>query len=158
MIIGMASDSQEADDIVQEAFTRAFLNLKKFKFKSEFKTWLISIAINLARNHLRKRRHFIEFDEKKVEDIRDYHGDGHEDQPSEEILAAFLKDLDREAAKLPEMQRMVFLLRIQQEKSIKETAVFLTITEGTVKSHLNRVVTRFRKKFGDRYKTVFGEQ
>ena len=141
VVYGVVRNPEDARDLAQEAFVKAFKNLDRFRLESKFYTWLCRIAINLGIDHQRKMKHrsHDEFD-----DERAVGGDAvvvelssrtsspaanvAQKQLNERILAAF--------DALPEDQRKVVVLRELDELSYKEIAEVLEVAEGTVMSRL----------------------
>ena len=138
-------DDSEAEDVVQEAYVRAFTNLGEFRGEARLSTWLTRIVINEALGRQRQRRPTIE-----LKDI-----DGMNDQGESRVifLPSAGRDADPEAAAtraevrrlieravdgLPEPFRVVFVLRDMEEMSIEETASQLGLRPETVKTRLHR--------------------
>lgn len=144
-VIGrMLSSPQEAEDIVQETFVRVYQHRQSFNFKHCFSTWIYTIALNLARNELRKRKKF------KFYDITEMQGNEAEfavemDLPSK--LPEVLKDAVKN---LPEKYRTAFILRDVQEMPYEEVAKALSVPLGTVKSRVNRARVILREKLQPR--------
>jgi RNA polymerase sigma-70 factor (ECF subfamily) len=130
-----ARDREEARDLSQEAFLKAFIHLKNFDGRSTFYTWFYRILVNLCLDFKRrqKRAPADEFDE-TVE---------HQLDPSHELAANSALEA------LPAKQRTVFILRNHQGMSIKEIAETLQTAEGTVKVHLHRAVTALRHSLAE---------
>lgn len=106
----------EADELCQQTFVKAFRLLKQFRFESQFKTWLMSIALNLCRNELRKKH-------RDFEELTPSLSDGsfekrEETEESSERTFNLKKALDQ----LPLKQKEVVLLRVNEEMSFKEIA------------------------------------
>ena len=141
LVYGMVRNQEDARDLTQDAFVKAYDNLHRFRLESSFYTWIYRIASNVAIDFLRKqkRRGTTEFDEQIA--ARD--GDGgiaeqhHQDSPSRTLerkrLYARIMDAMQE---LPEDQRQVILLRELEGLSYKEIAAVMEVPEGTVMSRL----------------------
>jgi len=151
----MIGNPADAEDIVQDAFVKAFRKLDSFRGGSEFYTWFYRLLANGCLDHLRRRglvRRIFRFsspapdggeDIDPLEHAPDTHPAssplaGYE---SKEAAAAIRKAL----AALPERQRAVFLLRHNEDMKTSEVAEVLGISEGAVKSHLARAVAGLRK-------------
>jgi RNA polymerase sigma-70 factor (ECF subfamily) len=127
-----------ADDVVQEAFLRAWRSLDRFELGRPFAPWVCRIAANLALNHVRSpeaREDPLEHDRLQAR--------GTSDDP----LAALLdgeaqRVLDDAIARLPAEQRAVFVLRAVEEMSYREIAEALELSMGTVMSRLFRARER----------------
>lgn len=141
MVYGMIRNREDARDITQEAFVKAYRNLASFRLEASFYTWLYRIAMNLAIDFTRKRkrRETAGFDESIAQrdddgGIADVH---HEDSPSRALERKQLFDQIMTAMeKLPDDQRQVILLREMEGLAYKEIAEVMGIPEGTVMSRL----------------------
>lgn len=140
-------DREEAKDLSQEAFLRAFTHLKTFDSRSSFYTWFYRILVNLCLDYRRraKRVSWAPFDEKAAQIAeRESAPDNH---PLELEVSA--RQLSRKVGAalegLPPKQRAAFLLRNHQGLSIQEIAKVMRTAEGTVKVHLHRAVLALRQ-------------
>jgi RNA polymerase sigma-70 factor, ECF subfamily len=141
MVYGMVRNREDARDLTQEAFVKAYRSLDTFRLESSFYTWLYRIAMNLAIDFVRKRRRresggFDEGIASRDEDgaIADVHN---EEGPSrqlerKQLFARIMDAMD----KLPEDQRQVILLRELEGLQYKEISEVMGIPEGTVMSRL----------------------
>ena len=141
MIAGMVRDREEAHDLTQDAFVKAFRNLDRFRLEASFYTWLYRIAKNLTIDWLRKqkRRRTDEFDEGIA--ARESGGtisDSHlKESPSRELERSRLKDRIFDAMEtLSPEHRQIVLLREVEGFSYKEISDVMGIPEGTVMSRL----------------------
>ncbi len=135
-------DPQEAEDVSQEAFVRAWLALPNFRGKSRFRTWLYRIVINLCYNRLPRLRS--EITALGEEQIADFSGKSTEDphfSMEAEERNAFLH---RQIETLPESYRLLITLRFQQELSYAEIAEVISMPIGTVKTGLFRAHKQLR--------------
>lgn len=131
-----------AEDIVQDAFVRALTNLERFDFRFRFSTWLFTIAKRLYVNACQK--HKPAFDS----DIVDFsegmgarpEGSAMERESQGQLSGAVQHALDS----LPEEQREIIVLFYQLEWPISLIAEYMSMPEGTVKSHLHRSRRRMR--------------
>jgi RNA polymerase sigma-70 factor (ECF subfamily) len=138
----MTATEEDAEDVLQEAFVKAYKSLGGFKGKSRFSTWLYRITVNLALMKLRKRTletvpldQPIETRDGVVQ--RDIEDSGLD--PLEKMIAAESKAvLDEAVADLPAGHRAVFVLRDVEKLSTEDTAKVLGITVPAVKSRLHR--------------------
>ena len=138
----MTATEEDAEDVLQEAFVKAYRSLGGFKGKSRFSTWLYRITVNLALMKLRKRKletvpldQPIDTGDGLVQ--RDLEDDAL--NPLERMIAAESKEiLDAAIADLPAGHRAVFVLRDVEKLSTEDTAKVLGITIPAVKSRLHR--------------------
>ena len=139
--LGMLKDKEEARDVAQEAFVKVYRYLDHFKGDASFYTWLYRIVMNLAIDHLRRKKKVTEFDETVRKD--DALADGaslpqsaHEN-PSKAIARKELTDkLHAALAELPEYHRAVIVLREVEGLSYEEMAKILKVPKGTIMSRL----------------------
>ena len=154
MVYGMLRNREDARDITQEAFVKAFRNLETFRLEASFYTWLYRIAMNLAIDFTRKRkrRENAGFDEgiaARDEDggISEVH---HGDSPGRALERKQLFTQIMTAMEtLPEDQRQVILLRELEGLSYKEIADVMEIPEGTVMSRLFYARKKLQKLLAD---------
>jgi RNA polymerase sigma-70 factor (ECF subfamily) len=142
-VIGrMVQGKEEAEDIVQDTFMRVYQHRESFDFRHCFSTWLYTIALNLARNELRKRKRF------KFFDIFDLQGKESEIAVEMELPSNLPQTLERAINDLPEKYKTAFILRDVQELCYEEVAQIMNIPLGTVKSRVNRARAILREKIG----------
>lgn len=151
-----AEDSEEAQDLTQEAFLRAFRSLGKFRGDSKFYTWFYRILVNICLDKRRHRRRwqrvFVPWRPVKAE--KNLSKNAPEEQSDMDpgnnpikVLSRkqLSKDIRKSLKSLPEKQRTVFQLKVLDGMTIREIAEVLGAAEGTVKSHLFRA-TRFLRE------------
>ncbi|MEE8576450.1 MAG: sigma-70 family RNA polymerase sigma factor [candidate division Zixibacteria bacterium] len=144
-VIGrMLSSQQEAEDVVQETFVRVYQHRQSFNFKHCFSTWIYTIALNLARNELRRRRKF------KFYDITEMQGNEAAFAVDAKLPSRLPQALNKAIKTLPEKYRTAFLLRDVQELPYDEVAKVLDVPLGTVKSRVNRARLMLREKLQPR--------
>ena len=141
MVVGMVRDGEDARDIVQMSFVKAYQSLNSFRIDSSFYTWLYRIAMNLAIDHCRKhkRRKTSSFEEAVA--ARDEDGtiaeQHHEESPARALARKELHErIYRALDEIPEDMREAVLLREVEGLSYKEIADRMGIPEGTVMSRL----------------------
>jgi len=132
----MCSDRAEAEAITQEAFLRAWESLPRSKSERPFRPWLIQIAVNAARDALKKSRPL---------DFADLPGDealqiaSAEPGPEEQLESSeALARLAEAVQALPAPYRMAVALRYEAEMSYEEMAQALQLPLNTVRTHLHR--------------------
>jgi RNA polymerase sigma factor (sigma-70 family) len=150
MIVRIVHNQEEAQDLVQETFMKAFGSLSSYKCQYRFTTWLYKIAANSCIDHLRKRRLVsVSLDQPvKTKDgevtieVADWTYNPEQD------LTARQKALSIDAAidSLPKKYREVILYRHKQDKSYEEIAQILSIPVGTVKARIFRARELLKKR------------
>jgi len=144
-VIGrMLMDAEEAEDIVQESFLRVYQHRMSFDFKHCFSTWLYTIALNLARNELRKKKKY------KFVDIFEMQNKEVETAVEPKIPSNIGPALQAAIAALPDKYKTAFLLRDIEEMPYEEVARILAVPLGTVKSRVNRARSILRDKLKPR--------
>lgn len=153
LAIRLTGNRAEAEEIAQEAFLRFYTGIHSFRGESSVGTWLYQTVTRLAIDHLRRerlrRRIFFFRRDEESEDPAEIIADP-APSPADRVLAEEARQrLSRALEKLPPRQRAVFVLRHQEELTLKEIADLLGLEEGTVKAHLHRAVVRLRKELTD---------
>lgn len=147
-----ARDREDARDLSQEAFLKAFTNLKNFDGRSSFYTWFYRILVNLCLDYKRrqKRAPTDSFDETMETELEPSHQPHQPRSPDQQVLAGQIsRRVDEALAALPARQRTAFILKNHQGLSIKEIAELMETAEGTVKVHLHRAVTALRQSLAE---------
>ena len=141
VVYGMVRNTEDARDLAQEAFVKAFQNLHRFRLDSKFYTWICRIAMNLSIDHLRKMKHrgHAEFDEMRsksegaqVVRLHSQNMDPSEAASRKQVLKTIMDAVDT----LPDDQRQVLVLRELEEMPYREISEILDVPEGTVMSRL----------------------
>ncbi|MGI4847647.1 MAG: RNA polymerase sigma factor [Janthinobacterium lividum] len=128
----------DAEELAQETFLAAWRSLPHFRSDSKFSTWLLGIALNLARNHHNRspaRNREVELDEAAHLDTPA--SPGSDPQVHFEHMAT-IRALDRAINRLPADMREIMLLIKVEGLSMEEVASMLSLPLGTVKSRLSR--------------------
>ncbi len=154
----MTGSAEDAQDMVQEAFIRAYRGIGSFKGESGFYGWFIRVLYNLCIDHLRRaaliKKVFIFSSSRDEEDEEDPMGQVPDPHPEsmpdgglerKELRAALTGAIRR----LPGRQREVFLMKHSAGMKLSEIASALGISEGAVKAHLVRAVTALRRGMKD---------
>jgi RNA polymerase sigma-70 factor, ECF subfamily len=140
-------DDEEAADVVQETYLRAFRNLEQFAGRAKFSTWLAKIAIYEARARMRRSRARGDNPNVAVTAKGDRHEPATEPDAEKRILAREVKAmLEAAIDTLPDSYRTVFVMRGVEEMSTAETAECLNLSEDVVKTRLRRARALLRKK------------
>lgn len=146
-------DAQLAQDLVQETFVRVLRSIRGYEHRCAFSTWLYRIAMNLCKDHLRKKRipmvslhdYYTTSSGERVY-VKDRLAD--DTVPSDEALAAADREelVRRLLAGLPDEQRAVILMKEYEALTFREIAEVLEVPEGTVKSRLYRGLRAMREQ------------
>jgi RNA polymerase sigma-70 factor, ECF subfamily len=141
-------EDAEAEDVMQDAYVRAYQNLGQFAGRAKFSTWLSRIAINEALSR-KSRRSLYQEPEPMSEGQNQTMDRFASNVPSPEQQTSLRETrllLERAIETLPEIYRTVFVLRDVEEMDTAGTAVALDITEETVKTRLHRAHLLLRKQ------------
>jgi len=134
-------DPAEAEDVMQDAYVRAYENLSSFAGRATFATWLTKIAVHEALARVRRRGRFVDAEDFMPTLASD--APDPEQRASDRELGAALEDaIDT----LPDQFRAVFVLRDVEGLSTAETAECLGINEETAKTRLHRARTILRAR------------
>lgn len=135
----------EAEDVMQDAYVRAYEHLAQFAGRSRFAAWLTKIAVHEALGRLRKHEHLEELEAmspKEAENVLVSVGNSPEQQASNSEMGHLL---EKAVLSLPESYRTVLMMRDIDEMSTAETADALDLTEENVKVRLHRARALLRK-------------
>jgi RNA polymerase sigma-70 factor (ECF subfamily) len=159
LAIKMLNQQQDAEDVLQETFLKAYRGIKSFDGRSKISTWLFRIATNEALMVIRRKHPDIVSIDEPVETE-----EGEQEPlqiidwcclPEEELLSEETKEkLDAAVQKLPERLRVVFLLRDINDLSTHETSEILGLTDTAVKTRLSRARLKLREELS----VYFGEK
>jgi len=149
----MLKSVDDADNLTQECFLRAYTSMKTFRGECSVQTWLMRIAMNLARDHIRNRRASFWKRLLRLEDdgVLSNESEPQSVEPSPERGMLAREDLEavwRIVDELSARQKEVFILRFVEELELKEIASVLGLRIGTVKTQLFRAVTHVRENAG----------
>jgi len=146
-------NEEDAQDVVQEAFLKAYTNLEQFQGNSKFYTWLVRIAVNEALMKLRKRRtsKTVSLDDDVVteegampREVADWSPNPEQIYGQTELGEILKKTIQG----LPPAFRTVFVLRDVEGLSTEETAEMLGLSVPAVKSRLLRARLQLRERLG----------
>jgi RNA polymerase sigma-70 factor (ECF subfamily) len=140
LLYRMVSNHEDASDILQKTFVKAFVNLRTFERRSTFKTWLYQIAINLAKNVYRDRARFTQV---SIDDVVL--------RRNSRTVEALIRSEERQQLRnalvdLPEKQRITVLLRVQEEKKFEEIAAVMGCTVGTAKANFHHAMKKLKAR------------
>ena len=146
---GIMNNDADAEDVVQEAYLKAFAQIGEFRGEASFRTWVTRIAVNAARMRLRAARPEEEYDTVTEENngratVLPFPGSG-ADRPETELGRDQLRTwLETAVATLPERLRLVFLLRESEGMTVRAIAHDLKMNPITVKTRLFRARRQLR--------------
>ena len=148
------TSADDAKDIYQEVFLRVYRGLKKFRFKSEFSTWVHRITVNVCLTHRSRRRRTMQtllLDDRNEEDSE---GHGEIRDPAvgpdhQAVNADISSSIEKALGTLSPKQKIVFTLRHFEGYKLNEIAVVMNCVEGTVKRYLFTATRRMRDQLKD---------
>jgi RNA polymerase sigma-70 factor (ECF subfamily) len=141
-------NTETAKDLSQDAFLRAFSNIRQFDGRSSFYTWFYRILVNLCLDHARRKGRVVW---ESLDSLNETPGEQPQladtsFQPEQEAIAGEAKRrADKTLETMPKKQRTAFLLRNHQGLSIADIAKVMRTTEGTVRVYLHRAVAALRQ-------------
>ncbi len=152
LVMRYVRDSEQALDITQEAFIKAYRALPRFRGDSAFYTWLYRIAVNTAKNHLasqRRRPMNVELDMQDPEQYELHAKLKETDTPEGVTISHEVKStVEKAIAALPEDLRTAIVLREIDGMSYEEIAETMECPVGTVRSRIFRARDAISKKVG----------
>lgn len=139
----MVNNRQDAMDIVQESFVRAYKNWEKFRSESAVSTWLYKITLNLSYDFLNKKTNkgLLPI-EKDFEDEKLHIGE--QNLINSDRLDSIKKEIDN----LTPKQKMVFILKCYEELTYEEIAKITKSRVGTIKATYFQVIQKIKKNLG----------
>jgi RNA polymerase sigma-70 factor (ECF subfamily) len=143
VVLRIVRNREEAKDLAQEAFVKAYHSRQSFRAESGFYTWVYRIAVNLSLNYINRNR------DRQAESIDDITpaakgSFANADLENEELRLV----IDEAIKRLPARQRIVFVLRHYEEKSHAEIGETLSITEGAVKANYHQAIQKLKEYLG----------
>ncbi len=153
----MLGNPQDAEDVLQNTFLNVLTHIAEFEGRSSLATWLYRIAANEALMLLRKKKPEVNLEDMEAgdeaEDLTPTQFVDWSALPEDQLLSGEGKHLlDQAIESLPELMRIVFLLRDVEGLSIKETAEALNLTETNVKTRLLRARLFLREQLSAYYR------
>lgn len=138
----MLGNRHEAEDVAQEAFIRAYVNIKSFNQDLKFSTWLFRIATNLCIDRMRKKKpdYYLDAEVAGTEGLTMYAQiPSNTPLPEKEVESLELHEtVQQEILKLPEKYRSAIVLKYIEELSLNEISEILDLPLGTVKTRIHR--------------------
>jgi RNA polymerase sigma-70 factor (ECF subfamily) len=154
---GFLTSESEAEDITQEVFIQVFRSIKHFKEKSQLSTWIYRITITKCLDQLRKKKtkkHFAFFtdifeknDKEKKETFVNYEHPGVETD-KKELSVRLFKEID----KLPENQRIAFVLNKVEQLGYREISEIMDTSVPAVESLISRAKVNLKKRLEKYYR------
>jgi RNA polymerase sigma-70 factor, ECF subfamily len=157
LAVHLTGSQEDGQDIYQEAFLRAYVNLARFRFECSFYTWIYRIVTNLCLDHLRKK-HSRGRDlsttasaEGEQEDLLDRMPDHRPSASPEHSFAGreLRQCIIRALSQLSPRERIVFELKHYHGMRLRTVAGMLNTTEGTIKNTLFRATHKLRVRLAD---------
>jgi RNA polymerase sigma-70 factor (ECF subfamily) len=157
LALHLTGSQEDAQDIYQEAFLRAYRNLDRFRFECSFYTWIYRIVVNLCLDHVRKNRNHTkevstevseDGEEGRIIDRMPHHhpaANPERSMMSAELRRCILAALHR----LSPRERLVFELRHYQGMKLQTVATLLQTTENTIKNTLFRATHKLRLELAE---------
>jgi RNA polymerase sigma-70 factor, ECF subfamily len=143
----MLNSAEDAGDMVQETFLRAYGALASFRQDASFLTWLYKITSNLCIDHLRARRSkgalSLDFE---MEEGREPAADRSSSPEDSAVRGAVSEVVQKAVMNLPAKYRVVVVMRHLQGMSVEDIAQELSLPSGTVKTHLFRAREMLRER------------
>jgi RNA polymerase sigma-70 factor (ECF subfamily) len=145
-------DDNEAEDVMQDTYVRAYVSLHQFAGRAPFSTWLAKIAVHEACNRLRKQKRRHEFpasperEDQYMESVKSSDPDPEQQTLNREAVSFLEQAVDA----LPDTYRCVFVLREIENMNTAETAACLDLSEQTVKIRLLRARQMLRNELFER--------
>ncbi|MBD3288434.1 sigma-70 family RNA polymerase sigma factor [candidate division KSB1 bacterium] len=153
----MLNNVEDARDVYQDIFIKVYRAISKFRFQSEFYTWLFRIAINTCINYRKKRtkNRGVSLDElqEKQREHWELTGNPEEIDPEKHVLNEELNEtINQGIRKLSNQQRAVFVLRHYHGYKLRQIAEILECSEGTVKNYLFRATKKMQEMLSSYHK------
>lgn len=152
VLLALVGDPDAADTLTQECFLRAYEKRASYRGEASVETWLVHIAVNLARDHGKNRRRAFWqrlFAWTRDDEAMDHAARVADPQASPERALAAREEVAAVWSAVEELspqQRAIFVLRFAEEMPLEEIAQAMQLEVGTVKSHLHRAVSGVRKR------------
>ncbi|MFE7063890.1 RNA polymerase sigma factor SigW [Sutcliffiella sp. NPDC057660] len=142
LVYRMTGNAHEAEDVAQEAFIRAYININSYDTNRKFSTWLYRIATNLTIDRIRKKKpdYYLDAEVAGTEGLTMYSQVAADIAlPEEEVESMELQsEIQKQILKLPDKYRSVIVLKYIDELSLIEISEILEIPVGTVKTRIHR--------------------
>ena len=152
--LSFRNNEEDAKDIYQEVFMRVYRGLKKFKFNSEFSTWVYRITANVCITfHNRSKKYRYESLDKEMAFADDNDStklsdmiEGENETDAKAVESNLSEHISKALNELPAQQKLVFTMKHYDGYKIREIAELINCTEGTVKRYLFTATNKMRDK------------
>lgn len=140
-LLRLLGDEEEAKEVMQATLLRAWEGRDGFQGRSQFKTWIFGIALNLSRDRLQERQRWQRGEPPEVTDSSD---------PLKEVIAKEERQrLLQAIQELPERQRMALLLKVYGELKYSEVAEVMGCSIGAAKAHFHHALYKLKEALRD---------
>jgi RNA polymerase sigma-70 factor, ECF subfamily len=148
----MLGNRHEAEDVAQEAFIRAYVNIHTYNPNMKFSSWLYRIATNLSIDRIRKKKpdFYLDAEVSGTDGLTMYSQLAATEASPEDVLESLelQETVQKAILKLPEKYRSVIVLKYIEELSLQEISEILDLPVGTVKTRIHRGREALRKQLG----------
>lgn len=145
--LSFVKDQDKAKDLTHDIFLKVFINLSKFKFQAKFSTWLYSISYNFCVDYVRKNSKIRYENDSALENIPDDLDDANE----KELLSIRAQRLKFVLDKLSPENKMILLMKYQDDMSIIDITEALSLKESTVKMRIKRAKLKAIEMYNELY-------
>ena len=148
MIYYRTHNRMDAEDLAQEVFLKAYKGLDSLSDENRFRGWLFRIAFNRLRDFHRRKKFlylFKSFPNDDVDETLDVQSPNDSDPLEALIQKRFRHESETFLSRLSRMEKDVFVLRFMDQLRIGEIAIALNKGESTIKTHLYRALSKFKK-------------
>ncbi|WP_375241810.1 RNA polymerase sigma factor [Lacinutrix sp.] len=144
---GFSKSKEEAEDLMHDVFVRLFVKLKTFKGDSKFSTWLYSFTYNFCVNYVQRNSHKKKEKVTIVTDQIKENNDSFEEIEDANLLELKSAKLAKALSLIDPSDKMILLMKYQDDKSIKEIKEVLNIGESAVKMRVKRAKAKVVKVY-----------
>ncbi|AQS94918.1 RNA polymerase subunit sigma-70 [Polaribacter sp. BM10] len=144
---GFSKSKEEAEDLMHDVFVRLFVKLKTFKGNSKFSTWLYSFTYNFCVNYVQRNSHKKKEKVTIVTDQIKENNDSFEEIEDANLLELKSAKLAKALSLIDPSDKMILLMKYQDDKSIKEIKEVLNIGESAVKMRVKRAKAKVVKVY-----------
>lgn len=139
LLCRLLQNEEDASDLLQESFIKAFRHINRFNGKSSFSTWIYRIAYNEAIDYLRKKRSKASYNI-EIEEVADI-----AEEEIEETIETDSEDLQKALDKLAPKDKALLLMFYSDDLSIREMADVTSMSESNIKVKLHRLRSKLYK-------------